>query len=283
MALSQEWSPTLADALSHRIDWSAHHSSHCVDTGWRVLPHWVVLHVVHGAYHCTLLEEGRQRSVSAAPGEVLLVPAGARHALTFDTGTTADGLHIHFSLHHAMDVFSCYAVPSVIAGEASGVAQATEVLTATLARRDGTTLRGLAARQAAAYRFLDRVLAVSPELPERQRRLTALERLEGALALIDERLDQTPRVEELAERCALSRNRFGELFKATLGQTPKQYLDQQRLRRAMSLLVHSDRSIAEIADGLGFCDPFHFSKRFKALTGESPSDYRRQIRRTLLR
>ena len=51
----------------------------------------------------------------------------------------------------------------------------------------------------------------------------------------------------------------------------------------MSLLVHSDQAVAEIADGLGFCDPFHFSKRFKRLTGESPSDYRRQLRQTLLR
>lgn len=281
MALSQEFFSDLTDALRYRIDWSAHRSGHCVNTGWRVLPYWVVLHVVSGAYHCEWAEGGVAR---AGPGEVLLVPAGARHALTFEAGTVADGLHIDFSLHHAVDVFSGYAVPTVIADEAAaGVARATATLTALLARQDDASLQGAAARQAAAYGFLARVLAVSRALPERRRHLAALKRLTGALALIDGRLDRAPTVEELAERCALSRNRFTELFKAALGQTPKQYLDQRRLRRAMSLLVHSDQAIAEIAEGLGFCDPFHFSKRFKRLTGESPSDYRHQVRQTLHR
>ncbi|MEL0616460.1 AraC family transcriptional regulator [Cobetia marina] len=270
----------LTDALRCRIDWSTHRSDHCVNTGWRVLPYWVVLHVVEGAYHCEWAEGG---GVSARPGRVLLVPAGARHALSFEAGTVTDGLHISFSLHHAVDVFSGHTVPTVISDEAAGVARATASLTALLANQGTDALQVAAARQAAAYGFLAQVLAVSRERPERRHHLAALKRLEAALALIDRHVDRVPTVEELAARCALSRNRFTELFKATLGQSPKQYLDQQRLRRAMSLLVHSDQAVAEIATGLGFCDPFHFSKRFKQLTGESPSDYRRQVRQTLLR
>lgn len=272
--------------LEYRIEWSAHRSSHCVDTGWRVMPYWVVLHIVSGAYTCTLDdpsgggEEGRR--VTARPGEVLMVPAGARHALTFAPGTTADGLHIHFGLYHDLDVFSVYCIPSVINGNAAqATAQATRALTATLAGQDNTSLEALAARHAAAYRFLAEILAVSRRQPEPEHRLATLGRLQPALQLIEQRPAPLPSVAELAEHCALSRNRFSELFKTALGMSPKQYLDQRRMRRAMSLLVHGDASIANIAERLAFCDAYHFSKRFKALTGLSPRHYRAHVRRSL--
>ncbi|WP_458526416.1 helix-turn-helix domain-containing protein [Onishia taeanensis] len=255
------------------------------------MPYWVVLHVVRGAYTCTFDDqhapkEGREGTtegdgyqVTARPGEVLMVPAGARHALTFTPGTMADGLHIHFGLYHDLDVFSVYRVPSVITGDTA--ARATSDLTATLARRDNASLEGLAARHADAYRFLAQILAVSCRRPDPEHRLATLGRLQDALALIEKRPAPLPRVAELAERCALSRNRFSELFKAALGISPKQYLEQRRMRRAMSLLVHGDASIADIAERLDFCDAYHFSKRFKALTGLSPRHYRAHVRRSL--
>lgn len=280
--------------LEYRVEWSAHRSSHCVETGWRVMPYWVVLHVVRGAYTCTFDDqeepeiereekvEGNRRQVTARPGEVLMVPAGARHALTFDPGTTANGLHIHFGLYHDLDVFSVYRIPSVLAGEAARTAApATSALTATLARQDNFSLEALAARHADAYRFLAEILAVSRRKPEPAHRLATLGRLQAALQLIEQRPAPLPSVAELAEHCSLSRNRFGELFKAALGMSPKQYIDQRRLRRAMSLLVHGDASITDIAERLGFCDAYHFSKRFKALTGQSPRHYRAHVRRSL--
>ncbi|QEM81189.1 helix-turn-helix domain-containing protein [Halomonas binhaiensis] len=272
-----------ADAsLNYRVDWSAHGSDHCVATGWRVLPHWVVLHILEGTYHCEWRDARQQGRVSATNGEVLLVPAGMRHALTFEPGTAADGLHITFNLYHSLDVFSFYRVPWVVL-DAPGVdvADATRNLTALLETDQGIGVGILAARHTAAYHFLQQVLAVSSELPEREWRLFALGRLQSSLQLIEMRLERPPTIGQLAEHCALSRNRFGELFKMTLGVTPKQYIDQQRLNRAMSLLVHSDQAIAEIAARLGFCDPYHFSKRFKQLTGETPSRYRCQVRKSL--
>ncbi|WP_136247250.1 helix-turn-helix domain-containing protein [Halomonas borealis] len=270
-------------ALDYHIDWSAHRSSHCINTGWRVLPFWVVLHVWRGKYHCHFDAARPGQPVVAGPGELLVVPAAIRHALTFDPGTTADGLHLDFRLHQNLDVFSLYRVPSLIAGEhATRVGGAVEALTATLARQDNG-VAGLVARHAAAYRFLEETLAVSQPLPERERRLIGIERLQPALRLINQRLDQPQRVEDLARHCSLSRNRFSALFKKTLGVNPKAYIDQQRLKQAMSLLVNGEASIAEIAERLGYCDPFHFSKRFKNITGESPRDYRHKIRKTLFR
>jgi len=43
---------------------------------------------------------------------------------------------------------------------------------------------------------------------------------------------------------------------------------------AKKLLKNTGLSVKDIAEQVGFPDPFHFSKSFKALTGISPSQYR---------
>lgn len=51
-------------------------------------------------------------------------------------------------------------------------------------------------------------------------------------------------------------------------------LDSQRLERAKLKLRHSDLSIAEIADQLGYVERTSFGRAFKRWTGSSPQQYR---------
>ena len=57
-------------------------------------------------------------------------------------------------------------------------------------------------------------------------------------------------------------------------------LMRKRRRRewACASISHGETSLKQIADTLGFCDVFHFSKAFKAEIGFTPSDYRRRVR-----
>ena len=64
-------------------------------------------------------------------------------------------------------------------------------------------------------------------------------------------------------------NRYGVL--------PKLYIDKLRLNKAAELLVETNLNIAEIAEMMGYQDPFHFSRRFKAVIGFSPQQYRREF------
>ncbi|MHC4886474.1 MAG: helix-turn-helix domain-containing protein [Planctomycetota bacterium] len=50
----------------------------------------------------------------------------------------------------------------------------------------------------------------------------------------------------------------------------------KRPDRAYSLLTSTDRTIKEIAAGVGFCNPIHFSKLFKTRMGMAPGGYRKQ-------
>lgn len=53
-------------------------------------------------------------------------------------------------------------------------------------------------------------------------------------------------------------------------------LDQQRLRRAKSILRNTDMSIGDIADHLGYGERTSFGRAFKRWTGLSPQQYRQR-------
>jgi ligand-binding sensor domain-containing protein/AraC-like DNA-binding protein len=64
-----------------------------------------------------------------------------------------------------------------------------------------------------------------------------------------------------------------ELHKAT-GQTPKEYVSDFRLKKALTLLETTDDSIASIAFHCGYTDVAAFNRQFKVKTGIMPSKFR---------
>ncbi|OGV54579.1 MAG: hypothetical protein A2X49_11225 [Lentisphaerae bacterium GWF2_52_8] len=81
-------------------------------------------------------------------------------------------------------------------------------------------------------------------------------------------------VKEMAEWCNLSINHFRRLFLARTGLNPKGYVDNLKINKALEFLSDNDASISEIAGRLGYLDQYHFSRRFKEITGFSPLRYR---------
>ncbi len=65
------------------------------------------------------------------------------------------------------------------------------------------------------------------------------------------------------------RKRFGELA----NEPPGAFRERARLELSCRLLTAS--SVGEVADRLGFCDQFQFSRRFKARYGVSPRMFQR--------
>ena len=60
---------------------------------------------------------------------------------------------------------------------------------------------------------------------------------------------------------------------------PEQFLFDRAtkaLDRACELLQEPHLGLKEVAERCGFCDEFHFSRRFKQRLGLSPSDFRRR-------
>ena len=79
----------------------------------------------------------------------------------------------------------------------------------------------------------------------------------------------------LARLCCMSVDHFLRSFRAACGLTPYQHVLEQRLRKASGLLRAGNTPIAEIAVQCGFRNPSHFSVKFHARFGVSPSQFRR--------
>ena len=81
-------------------------------------------------------------------------------------------------------------------------------------------------------------------------------------------------IERLAKIAFVSESHFIRTFKATFGETPHRYLQRRRVERAMFLLGQTDRSITDICLDVGFQSLGTFSRTFRDIVGESPTQYR---------
>jgi len=102
----------------------------------------------------------------------------------------------------------------------------------------------------------------------------AAQKIGEAIIYMTEHIGDNVRIPALARIAALSPPYFSALFKSQAGCSPRDYLHLLRIHRACQLLRHSALSIKEIAAQLGYQDPFHFSRQFRAFQGLSPTEYR---------
>lgn len=104
------------------------------------------------------------------------------------------------------------------------------------------------------------------------------DRIRLALDHICQHYDRPLRIPQLAALCALSPSRLAHLFRAQVGASPMQYLEQQRVRRARELLLMTALPVAAVAEEVGYRNPFYFSRIFRRHTGLSPRAFRTQPR-----
>ncbi len=83
---------------------------------------------------------------------------------------------------------------------------------------------------------------------------------------------------DVAGQVGMSYERFRHRFTDAIGSSPARYRDAHRIAAARELLRHTEMTHRQIAGVLGFADEFHFSKRFRQLSGDPPSAFRRAVR-----
>ena len=211
---------------------------------------------------------------SLRPGQLLLVPPGFRHGFVWDARRPTQHGYFHFA-----------------AGDVDRALPAEPCL------RDMTPqdpLRGVCAYLLwlgslddagwlpAARAAVDLLVALVADGP-----LPATEEpavLPPALRAVVVRLRESwsvrplPRigVAELAATSGVSRGYLNRMFRAAFGLSVTEALERLRCGRAETLLVRTDLPAQAIAYQCGYADPSHFSHRFTALHGLSPTAYRRR-------
>lgn len=95
-------------------------------------------------------------------------------------------------------------------------------------------------------------------------------------------LGDDPRADlrRVAGELGLTYARFRRAFRGAIGIGPGEYRLRRRLDRARAELLEGNRSIADIAGGLGYANPFTFTTLFRRHLGTSPSAWRRGQRST---
>jgi AraC family transcriptional regulator len=103
-------------------------------------------------------------------------------------------------------------------------------------------------------------------------------RLNDVIDYIQSNLHGNLGVAQIARVAFMSPYYFGKLFKRSMGQTIHQYVLEQRIRRAQSLLSTTDIGLSEIASSVGLANQSHFTTVFKTKLGVTPGYLRLQFR-----
>ena len=81
-----------------------------------------------------------------------------------------------------------------------------------------------------------------------------------------------PTVQYCSEQLNMSPSYLSDVIKKSTGEAANHYIKQYVIQLAKNRLV-SGMSSSEVAYSLGFEYPQHFSRTFKKITGETPSEY----------
>jgi AraC family transcriptional regulator len=100
------------------------------------------------------------------------------------------------------------------------------------------------------------------------------QRIVRTLVYIQEHLDDTLQLEQVASVAAFSSFHFHRIFRGLVGETMKEYVRRLRLERAARDLKRLDESITQIALQAGFEAHESFTRAFGDMFGLSPSAYR---------
>jgi AraC family transcriptional regulator len=87
-----------------------------------------------------------------------------------------------------------------------------------------------------------------------------------------------PTLEQLASAACLSINHFIRAFRQQTGVTPHRHVVLRRLERALALLKTPHKSVAEVAEDVGFGTPAHFVATFRRVMGVTPGEFQAALR-----
>ena len=93
---------------------------------------------------------------------------------------------------------------------------------------------------------------------------------------IDEHFREPLTLQAIADALNVSTYYMAHVFKDMSGYAPMTYLQKRRIGEAQTLLIHTDRTISEIAYSLGYDAQSHFNQQFSRHVGMPPGEFRKQ-------
>jgi AraC family transcriptional regulator of arabinose operon len=246
-------------------------------TGWRNLPFAILAQNPYGHGRIELSDATYENT----DGGACCVAAGVLHRCSLvSEESVSRWTHFRFQVLGGIDLFSLMKPPLLLQGErARRLGDLNEELV-NLLEKPITTVQGALQKKTLSLQLLQTLLeGESVNAPDSA--VLRAQRLLPALAFVHENTQTQVALEELAELVHLSPSRFHAVFRECFGLPPRDYVLRHRMQRAQELLLTTALSQSEIAERVGYASQFHFSRVFKKVSGATPSDYRRQVRKSI--
>jgi len=93
-----------------------------------------------------------------------------------------------------------------------------------------------------------------------------------------EHLHEPHTLVDLAQTSALSVSHYSRLFREQTNTSPLNFFIRLKMQRACALLDTTDNAVGDIAQKVGYDDPFHFCRMFKKVIGMPPTSYRDKVK-----
>jgi YesN/AraC family two-component response regulator len=206
----------------------------------------------------------------ATAGDLVLIPTGTKHDFHLSPLKRASKYWMHFTVtSNNRNFFDYYTLPyKMHIGENTDVAQLFE-----------SVLLGGQSEEIAdhftATGSLCRLLAFYVEHAAYTKNIDGDE-IDAAIEYIKTHYEDKFELDDLVAHVSLSKGYLIKKFKQRTGQTPMQYALTLKIDKAKMLIEQTSLPIAAIMEDLGFFDSAHFSKVFKAYTGDSPKAFRQK-------
>ena len=99
--------------------------------------------------------------------------------------------------------------------------------------------------------------------------------VEGTIRYVHLHLHETITLRQAAEAVGISESYLSRLFQKETGISFVDYIQKERVEAACSMLAHSEYSLSEIGEYLGFANQSYFIRIFRKFKGTTPARYRK--------
>jgi AraC-like DNA-binding protein len=246
-------------------------------TEWRNLPFGAIAQSSTGTYE---IQPSGKSSSHTQSGGAFFITANVPHRIVHHghKSMKAKWIHVQFTVFESVDVFGFYEIPLILSPkQTQPIASAIDKLLSLQGKQnDAYDFKTFASRKELAFRVLEIVCSFSTLKHDSLQMMAELERLKDVLTFLNQNYSKPINVSDLAKVAHLSTQRFHAVFQSTMKKAPMEYVKMLRLNEARHQLARSSKSIAQIADSIGYPDQFHFSRIFKTTFNMSPSEYRKE-------
>lgn len=102
------------------------------------------------------------------------------------------------------------------------------------------------------------------------------ERIQNIMLYIEQNYTKKIVLEDIAEYIHLCKGECCKVFKKYMKVPLFKFIQEYRIEKSIPMLIHSDKSVLEIANDVGFLDPNYYSHTFFKCKGCSPTKFRNE-------